>query len=221
MKGFKVLTTEMRVFAQWKVGEWHKEEGDLKIDDGNFFYDTPENCVYAYFMGDARIFRCETGDEVIHGDPQTHPGQHTARELLLTEEVSEEEIKTYFKANTEKMITHKDWTVRAMAARYKLGLDRLVNDTEFIVRGEVAKHGYGLEKLIDDPNELVRAIVKKKLAEVGKVNSDPYEEIFNKYCEGLTEEQKELARKCTANLRGKTPELYECGLQSFVSTLKG
>lgn len=264
MQGFKDLTTDMFMFGRWKVGEWRRVEGALNMDGDNFFYDALENCAYAYSTPNVRIFKCVAGDEVIPVDPETYPGLYVARELLLTEEVSKEEITAYFIANVEKVIAHKDYHTRALAARLKLGLDRLVKDPNPIVRAVVARQGYGLEKLVkdsshrvrcqvaengyalnklindpapdvraavarqgygleelvNDPDPEVREIAKDNLKKFAETNENKYVEIFNEYCKDLTEDQKELARKCTENLRTKGPELYKCGLQSFVATLK-
>lgn len=120
----------------------------------------------------------------------------------------------------DKLVHDPDPVVRIEIAKARRCLDVLVDDPDPSVRAAVARQGYGLYKLINDPDPEVSEIVKKELVEAEIVNSDPYEEIFNKYCAGFTADQRELARKCTANLREKTPELYECGLQSFVATLK-
>lgn len=140
----------------------------------------------------------------------------------------------------EELVKDPDEAVRATVAEMGKFLDVLIDDPDPDVRVAVANQGYGFEKLVNDPDESVRAIVagfgyghdilaNDPSSEVRNaiqywkcVNTiEKSEEIFNKYCDELTEEQKELARKCTAPLLDKSIELYECGLQSFVSTLKG
>lgn len=104
--------------------------------------------------------------------------------------------------------------MRAEVASVGYGLEELVKDPDETVRAAVAEMGKFLDVLVDDPSVEVRATVANQKYGFEKLIND-------KYCKDLTEEQKELARKCTEPLLDKGIELYECGLQSFVSTLKG
>lgn len=140
----------------------------------------------------------------------------------------------------EELVKDPDEAVRATVAEMGKFLDVLIDDPSVSVRLAVVGQEYGLEKLVNDPHESVRASVASCGYGHDILANDPSsevreailywkcfntieksEEIFNKYCKDLTEEQKELARKCTEPLLDKGIELYECGLQSFVSTLKG
>lgn len=137
----------------------------------------------------------------------------------------------------DKLVDDEDWRVRDAVARQGYRLDKLIDDENWWVRATVARQGYRLDKLVDDEDWRVLAAVAEQGYRLDNAPSvearnavqyskcmemvDKSEEIFNKYCKDLTEEQKELARKCTESLLNKGIELYERGLQSFVSTLKG
>ena len=140
----------------------------------------------------------------------------------------------------EELVKDPDEVVRATVAEMGKFLDVLIDDPNANVRAAVAEQEYGFEKLVNDPHERVRATVAAFGYGHDILANDPSAEvrnaiqywkcmeiieqednIFNKYCKDLTEEQKELARKCTEPLLDKGIELYECGLKSFVLTLKG
>lgn len=63
-------------------------------------------------------------------------------------------------------------------------------------------------------------VIKDYLYELDNNNeSDPYEEILQKYCCNLTEQQKDRVRICTETLRDKDIELFEAGVKSCVDNL--
>lgn len=66
----------------------------------------------------------------------------------------------------------------------------------------------------------LHTVIKDYLYKLDNTNTnDPYEEILQRYCCNLTEQQKELVRTCTATLRNKDIELFEAGVKSCVDNL--
>lgn len=66
----------------------------------------------------------------------------------------------------------------------------------------------------------LHTVIKDYLYKLDNDNkSDPYEEILQKHCCNLTEQQKELVRTCTATLRNKNIELFVAGVKSCINNL--
>lgn len=85
---------------------------------------------------------------------------------------------------------------------------------------------YTQRKLYTDDISTIRCGIRSNPVDSTKVNtfyvfsgSDLYEEILQKYCCNLTEQQKELVRTCTETLRDKDIELFEAGVKSCIDNL--